>query len=69
VRPPNMSNPPSGSRLRTLIEVGAVVVLFVELVHAHRNLQSQSPYLTTGHTTTTRVLPVLADATGGSSLT
>jgi hypothetical protein len=53
-----------GCWLRTLIDVGAVVVLFVELAHVPRIRNRQSSYLTTGHTTTTRVLSVLADTTG-----
>jgi hypothetical protein len=53
-----------GRWLRTLIEVGAVVVLFVELARVPLNPKSPSPYLTTGHTTTTRMLSVLADTTG-----
>jgi hypothetical protein len=51
--------------VRTLIEVGAVVVLYSQLARRPVEFQhfSQMPYLTTGHTTTTGVLPVLADAT------
>lgn len=63
-RSPRQVQAAFGYWLRTLIEVGAVMVLFVELAHVEL-IGSEVPfsYLTTGHTTTTRMLSVLAYTT------
>ena len=50
-----------GRGSHTLVEIGSVVVLFVELAKRFESGGFVSTYLTTGHTTTTRMLSVLAD--------